>query len=137
MPTRREPVRWGVLSTAKINDKFLGGAQGADGVQVLAVASRDGARARAYAQERDIPRAYGSYEELLGDPELDAVYIPLPNALHVPWTLRALEAASTSCAKSRSRAGARTPGVWWRWPPSRACGSARRSCTATTHRSGA
>jgi predicted dehydrogenase len=97
-------VRWGVLSTAKINDKFLAGAQGAAGVQILAVASRDGGRARAYARERDIPRAYGSYEELLGDAELDAVYIPLPNALHVPWTLRALAAGKhVLCEKPISR----------------------------------
>ncbi|MEA2146673.1 MAG: hypothetical protein QOG59_2260, partial [Solirubrobacteraceae bacterium] len=57
MSISHEPVRWGVLSTAKINDKFLAGARAAAGAQILAVASRDGKRARAYAQERVIPRA--------------------------------------------------------------------------------
>jgi D-xylose 1-dehydrogenase (NADP+, D-xylono-1,5-lactone-forming) len=99
-----EPVRWGVLSTARINDKFLAGAQTAGGAEVLAVASRDGERARAYARERGIPRAYASYEQLLGDDDVQALYIPLPNALHVPWTLRALEAGKhVLCEKPISR----------------------------------
>jgi predicted dehydrogenase len=85
-------VRWGVLSTAKINDKWLAGARQAAGSAVVAVASRDGARAERYAEERAIPRAHGSYEELLADPELDAIYISLPNSLHVEWTRRALAA---------------------------------------------
>ena len=85
-------VRWGFLSTARINDKVLAGARASDAVEVVAVASRDAARARAYADERDVPRAHGSYEALLADPQVDAVYIGLPNALHVEWTIRALEA---------------------------------------------
>jgi predicted dehydrogenase len=102
--TSQEPVRWGVLSTAKINDMFLAGALSATGVETLAVASRDGDRARAYAQERDIPRAYGSYAELLADDDVQALYISLPNALHVPWTLRALEAGKhVLCEKPVSR----------------------------------
>jgi predicted dehydrogenase len=97
-------VRWGVLSTAKINDAFLTGAQAADGAEVVAVASRDAARARAYAGDRGIPRAYGSYEELLADGEIDVVYNPLPNSLHVPWTLRALEAGKhVLCEKPVTR----------------------------------
>jgi xylose dehydrogenase (NAD/NADP) len=83
-------VRWGILSTARINRLVLAGARASDRVQVVAVASRDAARARAYAAEHGIPRAHGSYEALIGDPEVDAVYISLPNALHVPWALRAL-----------------------------------------------
>ena len=104
MSISHEPVRWGVLSTAKINDKFLAGARAAAGAQILAVASRDGERARAYAQERGIPRGYGSYDELLADADVQALYIPLPNALHVPWTLRALEAGKhVLCEKPISR----------------------------------
>jgi predicted dehydrogenase len=85
-------IAWGLLSTAHINLKVLAGARGSDRVRVLAVASRDGARAEAFAREHGIPRAHGSYEALLADPDVDAVYIPLPNSLHVEWTLRALEA---------------------------------------------
>jgi predicted dehydrogenase len=86
------PVRFGLLSTARINDKVLAGLRLVDGVEALAVASRDGERARAYADARGIERAHGSYEALLADPDVDAVYISLPNALHVEWTLHALAA---------------------------------------------
>jgi D-xylose 1-dehydrogenase (NADP+, D-xylono-1,5-lactone-forming) len=85
-------VHWGILSTARINEKFLGGIAGSSACDVLAVASRDRSRAQAYARERGIARAYGSYEELLADPEVDAVYVPVPNSLHLEWTRRALEA---------------------------------------------
>ncbi len=99
-----EPVRWGILSTARINAKFLAGARAAAGAEVLAVASRDRDRAERYAAEQQIPRAYGSYEELLADPEVEALYISLPNALHVPWTLRALEAGKhVLCEKPMAR----------------------------------
>ena len=83
-------MRLGLLSTANINDALLNA--GAEGVEIAAVASRDGARAQAYAAEHGIGRAFGSYEELLADDALDAVYISLPNKLHHEWTLRALEA---------------------------------------------
>jgi len=72
-------VRWGFLSTANINDKVLAGARESDRVDVVAVASRDQNRAEAYARERGIERAYGTYEELLADPEIEAIYISLPN----------------------------------------------------------
>jgi predicted dehydrogenase len=85
-------MRLGLLSTAKINGPVLAAARATDAVEAVAVASRDGGRARAYAAEHGLERAYGSYEELLADPELDAVYVSLPNSLHVPWTLRALDA---------------------------------------------
>jgi D-xylose 1-dehydrogenase (NADP+, D-xylono-1,5-lactone-forming) len=88
----RGAVRLGILSTARINRAVLAGAALTDAVEVVAVASRDEERARAYADERAIERAYGSYEDLLADPDVDAVYNPLPNALHVPWSIRALEA---------------------------------------------
>jgi hypothetical protein len=86
------PVRLGLLSTARINDEILLGASPSDAVEVVAVGSRDRARAEAYAQQKGIPCAHGSYEELLSDPEVDAIYNSLPNSLHVPWTLRALDA---------------------------------------------
>jgi D-xylose 1-dehydrogenase (NADP+, D-xylono-1,5-lactone-forming) len=85
-------VTWGLLSTARINDALLAGAALSDRVRVAAVASRDLARAEGYARERGIERAYGSYEALLADPEIEAVYIGLPNGLHVEWSIRALEA---------------------------------------------
>jgi xylose dehydrogenase (NAD/NADP) len=81
----------GILSTARINDPVLAGAALSDRVRVAAVASRDRRRAEEYARERGIERAYGSYEELVADPELEAVYISLPNSLHFEWSIRALE----------------------------------------------
>ena len=87
-----EPVRWGVLSTARINEKVLAGAAGSDAVEVLGVASRSQSGADAYAREHAIERAYGSYEALLADGEIEAVYISLPNGLHVDWSIRALAA---------------------------------------------
>ena len=84
-------TRWGILSTANINRVVIAGARLAD-VEVVAVASRDRARADTYAREYDIPRAHGSYDALLADDGVDAVYISLPNSLHHEWTMRALEA---------------------------------------------
>jgi predicted dehydrogenase len=85
-------LKLGLLSTAKINEAILRGASLTDRVDVVAVASRDQARADAYARERGIERAHGSYDGLLDDPGVDTIYIPLPNALHVEATLRALDA---------------------------------------------
>ena len=97
-------LRWGLLSTARINDKLLAGARITDEAEVVAVASRDGDRARAWADERGIERAHGSYEALLEDPGVDAVYISLPNALHVPWSLLALGAGKhVLCEKPLTR----------------------------------
>jgi xylose dehydrogenase (NAD/NADP) len=97
-------VNWAVLSTARINDRLLKGVAGVDGASVLAVASRDQARADDYAHAHDIPRAYGSYEALLADPELDIVYISLPNGMHVDWTRKALQAGKhVLCEKPLSR----------------------------------
>jgi len=81
-------VRWGLLSTARINDAILGGAAESDAVEVVAVGSRSLERAKAYG----LPRAHGSYDELLADPEVDAVYVSLPNGMHVDWSIRALQA---------------------------------------------
>jgi xylose dehydrogenase (NAD/NADP) len=94
-------LRWGILSTANINDKLLD--SGSD-QEFVAVASRDGARAEAYAREKGIARAHGSYEALLADPDVEAIYNPLPNALHVEWSIRALEAGKhVLCEKPLSR----------------------------------
>jgi predicted dehydrogenase len=86
-------VRWGVLSTANIGvKKVLPGMQLGQYSTVTAIASRDLSKARAAADSLGIAKAYGSYEELLADPDIDAIYNPLPNQLHVPWTAKAAEA---------------------------------------------
>jgi D-xylose 1-dehydrogenase (NADP+, D-xylono-1,5-lactone-forming) len=85
-------IRLGLLSTARINDEILQGAAPSSDVEVVAVGSRDPARAEAYAREKGIPSAHGSYEDLLADADVDAIYNSLPNSLHVPWALLALEA---------------------------------------------
>jgi D-xylose 1-dehydrogenase (NADP+, D-xylono-1,5-lactone-forming) len=87
-----EAVRWGIVSTANINEKVLAGVSGSPAVEVVAVGSRSAERSREFASAHDIPRAHGSYEDLLADPDVEAVYIPLPNGLHVEWTLAALAA---------------------------------------------
>ncbi len=87
-----DALRWGLLSTARINDAIIPALRAADRAELVAVASRDLERASAYADSHDIGRAYGSYEELLADPGVDVVYNPLPNHLHAPWTVRACEA---------------------------------------------
>jgi predicted dehydrogenase len=86
-------VRWGILSTSGFaRTKVIPALRRCDHVELAAIASRDLARARAVAAELAIPKAYGSYDELLADPDVDAVYIPLPNHLHVAWSIKALEA---------------------------------------------
>nr|MBA2285680.1 Gfo/Idh/MocA family oxidoreductase [Ktedonobacteraceae bacterium] len=86
-------VRWGVLSTAAIGTgKVISAMQRGTYCQVDALASRDLEKARTVAGRLGIPKAYGSYEELLADPEIDAIYNPLPNNLHVPWSIKALQA---------------------------------------------
>jgi predicted dehydrogenase len=86
-------LRWGVLSTANIGiKKVLPAMQRGRYTSVDAIASRDLVRAKQAASALGIPRAYGSYEELLADPEIDAIYNPLPNQMHVPWTIKAAEA---------------------------------------------
>jgi predicted dehydrogenase len=86
-------VRWGILSTAKIGiEKVIPAMQNGHYCDVSAISSRDFNRAQKMAEELDIDKAYGSYEELLQDPEIDAVYNPLPNHLHVAWSIKALAA---------------------------------------------
>jgi xylose dehydrogenase (NAD/NADP) len=97
-------TRVGLLSTADINGAILAGAAASDQVEVVAVASRDAARAGAYAAEHGIPTAHGSYDALLADPQVDAVYVSLPNSMHVEWSIRALEAGKhVLCEKPMSR----------------------------------
>jgi xylose dehydrogenase (NAD/NADP) len=97
-------VAWGFLSTANINRKVLAGARESAALDAVAVASRDQARADAYAREHGIERAHGSYEALLEDPEVEAVYISLPNSLHVEWSIRTLQAGKhVLCEKPLTR----------------------------------
>jgi D-xylose 1-dehydrogenase (NADP+, D-xylono-1,5-lactone-forming) len=98
------PVRWGLLSTARINEAILDGAAESEDTEVVAVASRDRQRADGYAREHGLERGYGSYQALLDDPELDVVYNSLPNSLHVEWSIRALEAGKhVLCEKPMDR----------------------------------
>ena len=86
-------IRWGVLSTAAIGiKKVIPGMQQGQYVSFTAIASRDLAKAKEAATTLGIAKAYGSYEELLADPDIDAIYNPLPNQMHVPWTIKAAEA---------------------------------------------
>jgi predicted dehydrogenase len=86
-------VRWGVLSTANIGmAKVLPAMQRGQLCEIVAIASRDEGKAQAAAARLGIPKAYGTYEALLADPEIDAIYNPLPNHLHVPWSIKAIEA---------------------------------------------
>ena len=88
-----KPVRWGVISTARIGvEKVLPGMIKSKQIDMLAIGSRDIKLARKWAKKLGIPRAYGSYEELLADPDIEAIYNPLPNHLHVPMTLAAVQA---------------------------------------------
>ena len=97
-------VKWGILSTADINRKVIPGAHESPKVELVAVASRDQARAREYAAEWKIERAYGSYDELLADPDVEAIYNPLPNTMHVEWSIKAMEAGKhVLCEKPVSR----------------------------------
>jgi predicted dehydrogenase len=97
-------MRLGILSTADINRKVIPGAHASEKVELIAVASREQARAEAYAREWDIERAYGSYEALLADPDVEAVYIPLPNTLHREWSITSLEAGKhVICEKPFSK----------------------------------
>jgi predicted dehydrogenase len=100
-------LRLGLLSTANINRAILAAARASAAVEVTAVASRDGARAQAYAAEHGIERFHAGYAALLEDPEVDAVYVSLPNSLHVDWSIRALEAGKhVLCEKPLARTAA-------------------------------
>ena len=86
-------VRWGVLSTANIGlEKVIPAMQQGEYCEMAAIASQSFERGKVAAEQLEIPQFYGSYKELLADDKIDAVYIPLPNHLHVPWTKKALAA---------------------------------------------
>lgn len=86
-------VKWGIISTAKIGrEKVIPGMQKSTLCEVIAISSRNLEEAKAAGQELGIERVYGSYQAMLDDPDIDAVYNPLPNHLHVPWTIKAMEA---------------------------------------------
>lgn len=86
-------VRWGVLSTALIGTaKVIPAMQRGEFSEIAGIASRDAEKANSWARQLGITKAYGSYEELLADPDIDAIYNPLPNHLHVPWSVKAIEA---------------------------------------------
>ena len=88
-----KPVKWGIISTANIGmEKVTPGMMKSADIEVVAIASRSLKTAKAAAAKLGIPKAYGSYEEMLADPEIEAVYNPLPNHLHVPLTLAAVKA---------------------------------------------
>jgi D-xylose 1-dehydrogenase (NADP+, D-xylono-1,5-lactone-forming) len=98
------PVKWAIMSTANINRKVIPGAHASPKVELVGLASRDQARADQYAKTWEIPRGYASYEALLADPEVDAVYISLPNSMHCDWAIKALEAGKhVLCEKPLSR----------------------------------
>jgi predicted dehydrogenase len=85
-------MRWGILGAARINRSIIPALRAANGHSLEAVASREPGKAESYAAEWQIPRHFGGYDALLADPDIDAVYIPLPNHLHAEWTIRAAEA---------------------------------------------
>jgi xylose dehydrogenase (NAD/NADP) len=100
-------TRWGLLSTARINRRIVAAARESDEIELVAVASRERARAEEYARANGIERAYGSYAELLADEDLEAVYVPLPNSMHVEWSVHALEAGKhVLCEKPLARGAA-------------------------------
>ncbi len=97
-------MKWGIMSTAHINRLFIAGARQTADVEIVAVASRDQARAEQYAREHGIERAHGSYEALLDDDGIEALYISLPNSMHVEWSIKALEAGKhVLCEKPLGR----------------------------------
>lgn len=99
-----EPVRWGILGPGRISERFCTGAGLTDEAVVVAVGSRDQSRAETYAHEHAIPRAHGTYEGFLADPDIEAVYVALPNGLHHAWTMAALRAGKhVLCEKPYSR----------------------------------
>ena len=98
-------VRWGILGTAGIAiNKVIPAMQQGEWSEVLAIASRDIEKAKEVAERLGIPKAYGAYEELLANNEIEAVYIPLPNHLHVPWTINAAQAGKHVSVRKANRA---------------------------------
>ena len=115
-------MRWGVISTGWVARTFIAALRESEDAQVVAVASRDTGRAAATAAEFGLARAYGTYAELLADPDVDAVYIGLPNSLHAEWAIASVRAgkhvlcekplAVSSAEAEAMFEAARTAGVW-------------------------
>ena len=147
-----DTVRWGMLSTAGIGRVAAAAIRGSDRARFVAVAGRDAARAAAYAAELDIPRSFGAYEQLLAADVVDAVYVPLPIALHTEWTIKALRAGrhvlcekpfavtaadAAACFDAADAAGrVCIEGLMWRHIPRpcscRSCSPTARSATSPT-----
>lgn len=87
-----DTLRWGLLSTARINRRLIEAVRDSDRSEIAAVGSRTDTAAAAFAEEWSIPRSHGSYEALVNDPDLDVIYVPLPNHRHAPWAVRAMRA---------------------------------------------
>ena len=92
MNTPNPPLRWGLICTATINQALIPSIRASERSELAAVASRDPGHAQDYARKWDIPRAHGSYQALLDDPDVDVIYNALPNALHCEWTVKAADA---------------------------------------------
>jgi len=108
-----KPIRWGVMGTSRINEKLLRGARLTEDAEVVAVGSRTPEAGEAFADANGIHKIHVGYEALLDDPEVDAVYIPLPNSLHHPWTMRAVEAGKhVLCEKPYTRHPAEVDEAW-------------------------
>ena len=111
--SNHEPIRWGLLGTSRINAKLLAGARLSAAAEVVAVGSRSAGTGRAFADANDIARVHGSYEALLADRDVEAIYIPLPNSMHHPWTLQALAAGKhVLCEKPYTRRPAEVDVAW-------------------------
>jgi predicted dehydrogenase len=99
---KQDKVKWGVLGVASIaTRRVIPGMQKGEWSEIAGIASRELKKAKDAAKKLGIPKAYGSYEELLADAEIEAVYNPLPNHLHVPWSMKRRRRGNTCCARSR------------------------------------
>ncbi len=108
-----DPIRWGLMGTARINAKLLAGARLSPDTDVVAVGSRSRPTGEAFGRANGIDRVHASYEALLADPDVDAVYISLPNSLHHAWTLRAIAAGKhVLCEKPYTRVAADVTEAW-------------------------
>jgi len=111
--TTTGPIRWGLLGTSRINLKLMAGASLSENAEIVAVGSRSAETAEAFAATHGIARAHSTYEGLLADPDVDAIYISLPNSLHHPWTLAALAAGKhVLCEKPYTRRPAEVDVAW-------------------------
>ena len=108
-----ERIRWGLLGTARINEKLIRGARASATAEVVAVGSRSAEKGRAHADGFGIARVHDSYEALLWDPDVDAIYVSVPNALHHEWTLKAIAAGKhVLCEKPYTRRPAEVDVAW-------------------------